>query len=165
MNPVNRPLRADERALLAFLLSADFPGRHELRTQSETVIVTGECECGCGAIGLHVETGLHAANVEKSIPIEAYADALDVLLFTRDGLSGQSRDRFLCADSGTAVPASRAAHVVGKAAPSSRRCCHRARIMMPAWSGRAVRRREGLPGWCGEVGRQRGVAGGSRDSR
>jgi hypothetical protein len=85
MNPVNRPLRADERALLAFLLSADFPGRHELRTQAETVIVTGECECGCGAIGLHVETGLHAANVEKSIPIEAYADALDVLLFTRDG--------------------------------------------------------------------------------
>jgi hypothetical protein len=39
MNPVSRPLRNDERALLAFLLSADFPGCHELRAGAKISIL------------------------------------------------------------------------------------------------------------------------------
>ena len=85
MNPVRRALRAEEKALLDFLLSADFPGREELKEQAETVTVVGECQCGCGTVEFEVEGNFPAAKLEKSIPIEGYADALDVLLFTEGG--------------------------------------------------------------------------------
>jgi hypothetical protein len=85
MIPVKRPLREEERALLDFLLSADFPGRDQLRAQGQVVTVAGECECGCGTIEFQVEASCAAARLEKPIPIEAYRDALDVLLFTREG--------------------------------------------------------------------------------
>jgi hypothetical protein len=61
MNSVQRSLRDDERALLDFLLSADFPGRDELRKQADTASVVGECQCGCGTIELQVKPGLPPA--------------------------------------------------------------------------------------------------------
>lgn len=88
MNPVQRPLRDYERALLDFLLSADFPGRDELRKQAETVRVVGECQCGCGTIELQVQPDLPPANVTRPIPIEAYGEVIDVLLFARKGVLG-----------------------------------------------------------------------------
>jgi hypothetical protein len=88
MNPVNRGLRREERALLNFLLSADFPGRDGLRQQAETLRVVGECQCGCGTIEFQVQPNLPPAKVEHTIPIEAYGDALDVLLFARNGFLG-----------------------------------------------------------------------------
>ena len=86
MIPIERPLRPEERELLDFLLSADFPGRDELRKQAATARVTGECECGCGTIHFCVQNEATRAKVEKIVPVEAHADALEVLLFARDGM-------------------------------------------------------------------------------
>jgi hypothetical protein len=88
MKRVRRPLRQDEKALLAFLLSADFPGRDALRMQAETATVVGECECGCGTIGLEVGPGLPTAGLVKPHPLEAYGEMIDVLLFARNGSLG-----------------------------------------------------------------------------
>lgn len=81
MNSMNRLLRERERALLDFLLSADFPGCEELRVQAAVASVAGRCECGCGTIDPSVPPGSPAAKVEPHIPIEAYGDALEALLF------------------------------------------------------------------------------------
>jgi len=88
MNPVRRQLHPEERALLDFLLSTDFPGRDELKKQTENITVVGECKCGCGTIKLQVDPNCVAAKLEKSIPIEAYGEALDVLLFAAAGFLG-----------------------------------------------------------------------------
>ncbi len=88
MKRVSRPLREDEKALLAFLLSADFPGCDVLRMQAESATVVGECECGCGTIGLEVGTGLPTAGLVKPHPLEAYGKMIDVLLFVRNGFLG-----------------------------------------------------------------------------
>lgn len=88
MNPVNRPLREEEKALLDFLLSVDFPGRDELKVQAENVTVVGECKCGCGTIDLALPPGTPAAKNAKHIPVEAYGDAIDVLLFAENGFLG-----------------------------------------------------------------------------
>jgi hypothetical protein len=85
MNPVDRPLRKEERELLDFLLSADFPGCDALKSQAETLRVEGECKCGCGTIGFVLPPETVAAQTEKSVPIEAYGELLDVLLFARGG--------------------------------------------------------------------------------
>jgi hypothetical protein len=86
--PVKRPLHDEEKALLDFLLSAEFPGHQELKAQAEHVEVVGECKCGCGTIDLQVEPHSLRANTEKHIPIEAYGEALDVLLFAQNGILG-----------------------------------------------------------------------------
>jgi hypothetical protein len=88
MIPVKRPLRDEEKALLDFLLSVEFPGSKELRAQAQHVEVVGECECGCGTIDLHVRPHSVRAKTEKHIPIEAYGEALDVLLFAENGFLG-----------------------------------------------------------------------------
>jgi hypothetical protein len=88
MKRVSRPLRQDEKALLAFLLSADFPGCDVLRVQAESATVVGECECGCGTIGLEVGPGLPTAEPVKPYPLEAYGEMIDVLLFLRNGFLG-----------------------------------------------------------------------------
>ena len=85
MNSVRRRLRLEERALLDFLLSADFPGREELKSQAESVTVVGECQCGCGTIDFQVDPTCAAAKLDKSVPIEAYGDSLDILLFAGRG--------------------------------------------------------------------------------
>jgi len=85
--PVNpRPLSAEEKALADFLLSAEFPGRDELRVQLDSVKVVGICECGCGTVELAVEGDVPRSVCREPIPIEAHDDALDVLLFVRDGV-------------------------------------------------------------------------------
>src|SRR5690349_15195192 len=87
MIPVQRSLRAEEKALLDFLLSADFPGRDEVKEQAEDVKVVGECKCGCGTIDLAVPPGTTAANNAKRIPVEGYGDATDVWLFAENSPS------------------------------------------------------------------------------
>ena len=85
MNPVRRELRKEERELLEFLLSAEFPGAAELRAQALHVVVSGECECGCGSIDLVLRADCPPAQLENRIPIEAFGQAVDVLLFTENG--------------------------------------------------------------------------------
>jgi hypothetical protein len=50
-----RPLTARERKVLDFLVSIDGPAAEALRAQAATASVTGECQCGCGAIDLQVD--------------------------------------------------------------------------------------------------------------
>jgi hypothetical protein len=89
MKRVSRLLRQDEKTLLAFLLSADFPGCDVLRMQAESATVVGECECGCGTIGLEVGPGLPTAGLVKPHRLEAYGEMIiDVLLFVRNGFLG-----------------------------------------------------------------------------
>lgn len=86
MNPVNRKLRTEEQALLDFLLSAQFPGVDELSAQAAHAFVSGECECGCGTIELQLDSNCPPARLQNRIPIEAYAETTEVLLFTKEGL-------------------------------------------------------------------------------
>ena len=81
-----RRLASEERALLEFLLSAEFFGREELRAQLPRVEVTGTCECGCGTVDLTVKGQAARAICREPIPVEARGAGLDVLLFVRDGL-------------------------------------------------------------------------------
>lgn len=81
-----RRLRPNERSLLEFLLTADFPERNPLKNQVEQVEVTEECDCGCGTVSLRVGgKDLQSAVPERTV-VEAYGDGLEVLLFARDGL-------------------------------------------------------------------------------
>lgn len=84
-----RELTASERALLTFLLTADFPGRDELLQQARKVKATGDCDCGCGTIDLVVESNGPRATVREPVPVEAWkrgTGAVDVMLFVRNGL-------------------------------------------------------------------------------
>jgi hypothetical protein len=81
-----RELKPNERALLEFLLTADFPGRNELREQVGRVQVLWDCDCGCGTINLMVTNPVVRAVAREPIPIEARGANVDVLLFVRDGL-------------------------------------------------------------------------------
>ncbi len=83
-----RPLNSRERALIDFLLSVNFPGRDELRSQVDNVEVVGIRACGCGTVDLRViEPGVRSPS-ELRVPIEAHSDAppVDVLLFVDHGL-------------------------------------------------------------------------------
>jgi len=81
-----RPLSQEERVLAEFLLSAEFPGRDELKSQLESAEVVGVCECGCGTVDLAIKELAVRAVCREPIPAEAYRSALDVMLFVRDGL-------------------------------------------------------------------------------
>jgi hypothetical protein len=81
-----RKLKPNERELLEFLLTADFPGRDELKAQLQHVEVVGDCECGCGTIDLKVNEYPTRAFVEEPIPVEARGEGIEVLLFVRGGL-------------------------------------------------------------------------------
>jgi hypothetical protein len=84
-------LTGDERALLDFLLSADFKGRDELRKQAVSVRTAGSsCDCGCPSFHLNPREHLPAAPVDKRVPVEAHGrdpggHRIGVLLFTKDG--------------------------------------------------------------------------------
>ena len=80
-----RELNKDERAMLDFLLSADFQGRTELRKQAESVQAVAVCECGCGTIDLKVSGMAARAFSKEPIPVEAHGAGVEVLLFVRDG--------------------------------------------------------------------------------
>ena len=84
-------LNSDERALLEFLLTAEFPGRSELLDQAQHVQAVGDCDCGCGTIDLGVEGRVVPAQAHEGlVPVEAYGERngvpLEVLLFVRGGL-------------------------------------------------------------------------------
>ncbi|HXT85847.1 MAG TPA: hypothetical protein VN745_02375 [Verrucomicrobiae bacterium] len=81
-----RPLKADERKLLEFMLSAEFPGRDELLLQMDSLRVTRECECGCGTVNLEANASVARAICREPIPVEARGAGVDVLLFVRKGL-------------------------------------------------------------------------------
>jgi hypothetical protein len=81
-----RQLKPNERALLEFLLSEDFPGRNELREQVGRIEVVGDCDCGCGSINLMVRNPVVRSVAREPIPVEAHGAGIDVLLFVRDGL-------------------------------------------------------------------------------
>jgi hypothetical protein len=81
-----RPLSPEERALAEFLLSVEFPGRDELKSQLESAEVVGLCECGCGTVDLAIGGPAVRAVCSEPVPVEAYGSALDVLLFVREGL-------------------------------------------------------------------------------
>jgi hypothetical protein len=61
--PEARPLTADERGLLDFLLAGpvDWP---ELRAQAETATVVGVCSCGCPSIQLAVDESAPGASLD-----------------------------------------------------------------------------------------------------
>lgn len=81
-----RPLSSDEHLLVEFLLSAEFPGCDELKSQLGIVEVVGTCECGCGTVNLAVRGPAARAICREPIPIEAYGAGIQVLLFVRGGL-------------------------------------------------------------------------------
>lgn len=55
---MERDLTERERAVLDFLLSADFDGVDDSRRQAANVLVTGGCECGCPSIDFgHPDVG------------------------------------------------------------------------------------------------------------
>ena len=81
-----RPLKAQERALVEFLRSADFPGRDELRSQLNSVEAVGMCECGCGTVSVLVKSSVPRATCREPVPVEAHGDEIEVLLFVRGGL-------------------------------------------------------------------------------
>ncbi len=56
-----RPLTERENEILAFLLSAEFPGVDKLRQQAQTAVVVGRCDCGCATINLGVDESLPTA--------------------------------------------------------------------------------------------------------
>ena len=80
-----RPLSPEERALMEFLLSAEFPGRDELRSQLDSVEAIGACECGCGTVSLQVAKSAAGVSAEKPIPVKAYGELVDVILLARNG--------------------------------------------------------------------------------
>jgi hypothetical protein len=70
---------------MEFLLSAEFAGRDELRSQLDSVTAIGMCECGCGTVDLQVGESIARSGVESPVPAEAYGDLVDVMLFARNG--------------------------------------------------------------------------------
>jgi hypothetical protein len=86
-------LSDDQRALLDFLLTRDFPGRPELARQAQTVMTGGSsCSCGCPSFSLIADRTLPAADVSYADRMVSDADGADpagnmvgVLLFTDGG--------------------------------------------------------------------------------
>jgi hypothetical protein len=82
----SRPLTERERELLEFMLTADFQGKSELKTQVNSAEVSWECDCGCGTVNMEVKEPCIRAATHEPIPVEAYGKGVDVLLFVRQGL-------------------------------------------------------------------------------
>ena len=86
-----RPLTPTERGLLDALLSHDFPGAGELRTQIARTTATSGCTCGCGTVDLQVADEATAASVGGVAPVEGTVLDTDgapvggVLLFAEAG--------------------------------------------------------------------------------
>jgi hypothetical protein len=86
-----RDLADDQRALLDFLLTADFEGREEVRKQADTIRTAGSsCDCGCPSFHLNPESHLPAAAVQKTVVVDAHGrdpggNLVGVLLFVVDG--------------------------------------------------------------------------------
>ncbi|MER7211954.1 hypothetical protein [Streptosporangium sp. NPDC000239] len=85
MSPSERPLSADERAVILALLARDFPGAEDLRRQVPSVVVTRNCGCGCATIDFRTED--EPPTLGKELVSSAYVRGRDdgVLLFVRHG--------------------------------------------------------------------------------
>ena len=85
---MNRPLTSPERAILDFLLTAEFQGRAALRAQADHARVTGRCSCGCATVDLTVDrTAAPPAQVSERMVAEAMSSngEYGLLLFVVDG--------------------------------------------------------------------------------
>ncbi len=88
---MKRPLNADERSVLDFLLTREFPGRDELVVQARSVQTTGlSCTCGCPSFSLKPDLSLPSAPVTDPRPTDAHGTdpagtQIGVLLFVDDG--------------------------------------------------------------------------------
>jgi hypothetical protein len=86
-----RALNADERSVLDFLLTREFPGRDELVVQARSVQTTGlSCTCGCPSFSLKPDLSLPPAPVTDPRPTDAHGidpagTEIGVLLFVDDG--------------------------------------------------------------------------------
>ena len=78
-----RELKLNERELLEFMLTAEFPGKGELLMQMDALKVVGDC--GCGTIDLQVDPVRPRAKTREPIAVEAHGSGLEVLLFVREG--------------------------------------------------------------------------------
>jgi hypothetical protein len=58
-----RPLSDAEKCIIDFLLSQEFPGADELRSQVDQTLAIGKCDCGCPTINLKV-----AESAPRSLP-------------------------------------------------------------------------------------------------
>jgi hypothetical protein len=83
-----RPLKDEERDILAFLLAEPFLGRDELREQLRTATVGAECVCGCRTVQFIVDesTPPIPEGTTLRVPVEAEAEDADgtpfwILLF------------------------------------------------------------------------------------
>lgn len=81
-----RDLKTEERAVLEFLMTAEFPGRDDLNDQLKSVMAVGVCDCGCGTIDLAVKDRDARATTHAALSVEAFGSGVDVLLFVRDGI-------------------------------------------------------------------------------
>lgn len=90
---VPRPLTAAESAVLALLLSVEFPGVDELRLQAASAAVVRRCDCGCPSVALEVPEGVPLASGLSSrlVPAEGVVSPIgdgvpgEIILFVDDG--------------------------------------------------------------------------------
>jgi hypothetical protein len=78
---------ADRKRERAALLHAHggFPGWDELKTQAAGAEDCRECHCGCGTVNRERKEPRTRAASREPVPVEAYREFLDVLLFVREG--------------------------------------------------------------------------------
>ena len=82
---MNSPLTGRERAVLDALLSVNFDGVEELRSQAEQVTVVGTCGCGCPSIDFYNEPG-QGMHVRVNAATQSQFDGL--FLYTVGGRLG-----------------------------------------------------------------------------
>jgi hypothetical protein len=87
-----RPLTSDEHAVLDLLLSVDFDGATDLRTQARKATVVGRCDCGCPTVDLAVPDTAPAAGLHGRVsPVEGrvttHGDEApgEIILFLKGG--------------------------------------------------------------------------------
>jgi hypothetical protein len=86
--PMDRPLTSPERAILDFLLTAEFQGRAALRAQVDHARASGRCPCGCATVDLAVDrTAAPPAQVSERMVADAMSrdGEYGLLLFVDDG--------------------------------------------------------------------------------
>ena len=65
----SRALSERERELLDFMLTVDFPGRDELKSQAACAEVCWECDCGCGTVNFELKEPCTRAPAHEPIPV------------------------------------------------------------------------------------------------